>query len=204
MAIPFLNILGATLTFLLIIIIIILINLLKYRKPIRDLLEPTTFFIIFLWVFFLFNFLFIDYNFSLGTVFIIFLGGLCFILGYYSKLSRILSNFFDKFFPFITEVDSWILVYIVGFWYLFFKSGKIGKLTAFTLIITIIVSDQLSSTFLKEWFGRIRPCHVLDNVRLLVDCGGGKSFPSSHAVNNFAAAFVITYFFKKNYIFFYS
>ncbi len=131
-----------------------------------------------------------------------------FLLNLDIYLFRLINNvlinpLFDKFFPFITEVDSWILVYIVGFWYLFFKSGKIGKLTAFTLIITIIVSDQLSSTFLKEWFGRIRPCHVLDNVRLLVDCGGGKSFPSSHAVNNFAAAFVITYFFKKNYIFFY-
>ncbi len=89
------------------------------------------------------------------------------------------------------------------FWFLFFKSGRTGKITAITLIITIIISDQLSSTFIKEWVGRIRPCHALDNVRLLVDCGGGKSFPSSHAVNNFAAAYVITYFFQKNYVFFY-
>lgn len=131
-----------------------------------------------------------------------------FLLNLDIYLFRLINNvlinpLFDKFFPFITEVDSWILLYIIGFWYLFFKSGKIGKLTAVTLIITIIVSDQFSSTFLKEWVGRIRPCHVLDNVRLLVDCGGGKSFPSSHAVNNFAAAFVITYFFKKNYILFY-
>lgn len=111
---------------------------------------------------------------------------------------------FDKIMPFITEVDAWILVYLVGFWYLFFKSGKIGKITAIALIITIIVSDQLSSTIIKELVGRIRPCHTLDNVRLLVDCGGGKSFPSSHAVNNFAAAFVVTYFFKKNYFLFYS
>lgn len=110
---------------------------------------------------------------------------------------------FDRIMPFITEVESWVLVYLVGFWFLFFKSGKVGKITAIALIITIFVSDQFSSTFLKEWVGRIRPCHTLDTVRLLVDCGGGKSFPSSHAVNNFAAAFVITHYFQKNYIFFY-
>jgi len=110
---------------------------------------------------------------------------------------------FDRIMPFITEVESWVLVYLVGFWFLFFKSGKVGKITAVALIITIIVSDQFSSTFLKEWVGRIRPCHTLDSVRLLVDCGGGKSFTSSHAVNNFAAAFVVTHYFKKNYFFFY-
>ncbi len=110
---------------------------------------------------------------------------------------------FDRIMPFITEVESWVLVYLVGFWFLFFKSGKVGKITAVALIITLIVSDQFSSTFLKEWVGRIRPCRTLDSVRLLVDCGGGKSFPSSHAVNNFAAAFVVTHYFKKNYLFFY-
>lgn len=110
---------------------------------------------------------------------------------------------FDRVMPFITEVDSWVLVYLVGFWFLFFKSGRIGKITALALIITILVSDQFSSTFIKEWVGRLRPCHTLESVRLLVHCGGGKSFPSSHAVNNFAAAFIITHYFRKNYIFFY-
>ncbi|HRP02318.1 MAG TPA: phosphatase PAP2 family protein [Candidatus Kapabacteria bacterium] len=110
---------------------------------------------------------------------------------------------FDKIMPFITEVDSWVLVYLVGFWYLFFKSGKVGKITAISLIITILVADQVSSSLIKEWVGRIRPCHDLDSVRLLVNCGGGKSFPSSHAVNNFAAAFVITHYFRKNFTLFF-
>jgi undecaprenyl-diphosphatase len=34
-------------------------------------------------------------------------------------------------------------------------------------------------------------------VHLLVHCGGGKSFPSSHAANNFGAATILTYFYRK-------
>lgn len=45
--------------------------------------------------------------------------------------------------------------------------------------------------------GRIRPCHTLPDIRLLVPCGGGKSFPSSHAVNNFAFAILLGSFFKE-------
>lgn len=116
-----------------------------------------------------------------------------------------LSNkLFDKLMPFITEVDSWAIVYLVGFYYLFFKSGKTGKITAISLILTIIVTDQINSSILKELFARIRPCHTLQDVNLLVGCGGGKSFPSSHAANNFAAATVITYFFRQKYAFFFS
>lgn len=116
-----------------------------------------------------------------------------------------LSNkILDKIMPFITEVDSWVLVYLVGFYYLFFKSGRNGRIAGVALILTIIATDQINSSILKELVGRIRPCHVLPNVNLLVDCGGGKSFPSSHAANNFAAATVIILFFRKYHYFFYS
>jgi undecaprenyl-diphosphatase len=120
-------------------------------------------------------------------------------------INHTLSNsLFDKIMPFITEVDSWVLVYLVGFYFLLFKSGKIGKITALALILTIIATDQINSSILKEMVGRIRPCHTLEDVNLLVGCGGGKSFPSSHAANNFAAATVIVYYFRKNYLLFYS
>jgi undecaprenyl-diphosphatase len=123
---------------------------------------------------------------------------------FYFLNSALANPVFDTIMPFITEVQPWILIYLFGFWFLFFKSGKKGKITAITLIITIIATDQINSSLIKEYVGRMRPCHVLDHVRLLVDCGGGKSFPSSHAANNFAAAYVVTYFFKKNQWFFYT
>jgi undecaprenyl-diphosphatase len=119
-------------------------------------------------------------------------------------LNNALANpFFDKFFPFITEVDHWMLVYIIALSMLLWKGGKKGRLTVLALILTVIITDQFVSSFLKDIIGRLRPCHTLEEVRLLVNCGSGKSFPSAHAANNFAAAFVITRFYKNNkWIFF--
>jgi undecaprenyl-diphosphatase len=58
--------------------------------------------------------------------------------------------------------------------------------------ITLTLTDQFSSHSLKDWVGRIRPCHVLENVHLLTDCNTSYSFPSSHAANIFAAAFFLS------------
>lgn len=119
-------------------------------------------------------------------------------------LNSIFANsFLDKFFPFITDVSNWLLVYIIGILVLIFKGGKTGRITALALIITILITDQAVSSYIKDYVGRLRPCHVLENIRLLVNCGGGKSFPSAHAANNFAAAVVITFFYKKNKWIFY-
>ncbi len=117
--------------------------------------------------------------------------------------STIANPVFDFIMPILTNEQYWLPVYIIGLILLIWKGGIKGRLTALTLILTVIISDQISSSFLKEIIGRIRPCHTLDNVHLLVGCGGGKSFPSSHAVNNFAAAMVIFKFFpQKKYLFF--
>jgi undecaprenyl-diphosphatase len=116
----------------------------------------------------------------------------------------ITNNFLDKLMPFITEIRNWYLVYIFLFTWLFWKGGKKGRIAAITLIIAIILSDQISSHILKELFSRTRPCQALDNVRLLVTCGSGKSFPSSHAVNNFVAATILSYFYKQYKIIYFS
>ncbi|PID57906.1 MAG: phosphatase PAP2 family protein [Ignavibacteriae bacterium] len=98
------------------------------------------------------------------------------------------NNIFDKFFPFITNVKNWYLVYIVLWFILFLKGGKIGKPAAIVILFLIAASDQISSNLLKNLFQRIRPCNALDNVNILVNCSKSFSFPSSHAVNNFAVA----------------
>lgn len=103
----------------------------------------------------------------------------------------------DKFFAFITEVKHWYIAYIILFFITIFKGGKIGKISAVGMILLVIISDQVSSTFLKDLFQRIRPCNALPDVNLLVGCTGSFSFPSSHAVNNFAAAIYFGKIFPK-------
>lgn len=104
-------------------------------------------------------------------------------------INHTLANpIFDKFFGYITNVKHWYIAYTILLGISFFKGGKTGKIAAIGAIILIAVSDQFSSFFLKNTFERIRPCNALPDVRLVLTCNGSFSFPSSHAVNNFAVA----------------
>ena len=113
-------------------------------------------------------------------------------------INHTLSNsLFDKFFPFITEVKNWYLTYVILLLVLIFKGGKLGRISALMVIVLITVTDQFSSSFLKELIGRIRPCNDLPDVNILAGCTGSFSFPSSHAVNNFAVAVFFSMLFTK-------
>ncbi len=61
--------------------------------------------------------------------------------------------------------------------------------------LTIAICDQVSSGFLKDFVGRIRPCGdpgFSRYVRLLLNrCPGSGSFTSSHATNHFGMAVFI-------------
>lgn len=106
---------------------------------------------------------------------------------------------FDGVMPFVTDLNKkpGILALVaIGWVVLFIKGGAKGRTVALLLIPTIVFSDQLNSGFIKSLFERLRPCHTLPDVHLLVPCGSGYSFPSSHAVNNFAGAFVVSYFYR--------
>jgi undecaprenyl-diphosphatase len=107
---------------------------------------------------------------------------------------------FDAVMPFLTDLNKkpGVVLFVGLCWIvLFVKGGKSGRIAALLLIPTIVLSDQLSSSLLKQLFDRLRPCFVLPDVHLLVPCGSGRSFPSSHAVNNFAGAYLFAYFFPR-------
>jgi undecaprenyl-diphosphatase len=107
---------------------------------------------------------------------------------------------FDVVFPFLTDLNRKpVALVIVGILWvlLLLKGGRHGRIAALLLVPTIVLSDHLSSSVLKFIIERARPCHELANVHLLVGCGSGYSFPSSHAVNNFAGALVLSYFLPR-------
>jgi undecaprenyl-diphosphatase len=106
----------------------------------------------------------------------------------------------DYLMPLITDLNKqrMVLVFVaVLLLWMLIRGKRHVRIAAFLLIMTIVVSDQFSSSVIKYWFERPRPCHSLHNVHLLVSCGSGFSFPSSHAVNNFAAALILTFFFPR-------
>ena len=98
------------------------------------------------------------------------------------------TGFLDKFFSIITDVNKWYIAYIILVGIAFFKGRRRGKIAVIGLILLIIVTDQTGYRILKELFERVRPCNALSDVITPIGCAGGFSFPSNHAVNNFAAA----------------
>ena len=106
----------------------------------------------------------------------------------------IACGFLDKFFSIITNIHSWYLTYLLLIGILLTKGGKKGRLAVLVIILAILFSDQFGD-LIKNLLQRIRPCNALDDVRKIIGCAGGFSFPSNHAVNNFTAAF----FFYKLY-----
>jgi undecaprenyl-diphosphatase len=97
-------------------------------------------------------------------------------------------HIFDKFFSIITNVNNWFIAYVILLFISFLKGGIKGKFAVLGVILLIIFTDQLGFKILKEFFHRPRPCVTLQDVLTPLGCNGTWSFPSNHALNNFAAA----------------
>ena len=107
------------------------------------------------------------------------------------------NYFLDWFMPFMTDLKNfWYVLPVLVVWVLV-REKKAGIVFLVFIGLTLAITDQFSSHWLKDWVGRVRPCHVLEEVRLLTDCNTSYSFPSSHAVNIFAAAFFLSQPLKK-------
>ena len=111
---------------------------------------------------------------------------------------------FDAVMPFLREEYFWSPLYLFLISFLLFNyPRRQAWLLILFAVLTIVISDQLASSFIKPYFDRLRPCrdeNFMQFVRLLVPCGSGRSFVSSHATNHFAAAIYFSLFFQKNWV----
>ncbi len=103
----------------------------------------------------------------------------------------------DRFFGIITNVNDWYITYLLLLGISFFKGGRKGKIAVLGVLLLILVTDQFGATYLKHWVHRIRPCNALADVITPLGCNGTFSFPSNHALNNFAAAVFFYRLFPK-------
>jgi membrane-associated phospholipid phosphatase len=94
---------------------------------------------------------------------------------------------------------AWIPLYIFIAWAVYQDYGKHIILVAAFAGITVLLTDQISSSVVKPWFHRIRPCNnLLMDARLVVDyCSDRFSFVSSHATNHFGIAVFLSSLYKN-------
>ena len=97
----------------------------------------------------------------------------------------------------MSEKLTWIPLYLLLLYLLYKKFSAKFIWVLLSLGVLIFLADYGSVHFFKEVFQRLRPCHQLDNIRVVVECGGFYSFVSSHAANTFAIAFFMGLIFRN-------
>jgi undecaprenyl-diphosphatase len=112
------------------------------------------------------------------------------------QINTVFTNpIFDKILPIWRNANTWLPLYVflIVFAVLNFKEKAFYWIIG--AILTLVITDQLSSGVIKPFFERPRPCNdpfLIGHVRLLLDhCSGGYSFTSSHATNHFGFAIYV-------------
>mgnify|MGYP001803518655 FL=1 len=103
----------------------------------------------------------------------------------------------------VSSKTAWIPAYVLLAWLMYKRVGLVKTLWLLVgVAIAITIADQFTSSFMKPFFERYRPCrpengweyvvHIVNNK-----CGGEYGFASSHAANFFALAIFLSRFFNQ-------
>lgn len=108
----------------------------------------------------------------------------------------------DKLMVLITSLgDKGVIWIVIALLLLINKKTRMaGLLTLFALLLTAIIGE----VFLKNIFQRPRPCTDFPSMLLLIDRLTSYSFPSGHTSSSFAAAYILSKYFKKYAFFFWT
>jgi len=107
----------------------------------------------------------------------------------------------DAFMPVITNDNFLRIIFAVALVALLvFGRTRFIWVVIFSLLV-VTLTDQSSSAWLKPAIERLRPCKTME-VNLLVGCGAGYSFPSSHAANLFGQALFFGLLYRKYIVYF--
>ncbi|HZI89817.1 MAG TPA: phosphatase PAP2 family protein [Candidatus Polarisedimenticolia bacterium] len=107
------------------------------------------------------------------------------------------QRWLDPVMKFLTDPGAWKIPILVVVGSLFLLRGRRGLVGVLVLALTIAAGDQLSSHVLKKIVKRPRPSVTLPDSQPLFGRRGTHSFPSTHAVNFFAAAPVVSAVFPE-------
>lgn len=115
----------------------------------------------------------------------------------FSRINQVwTSPFLDTVLLFIREAELWYPFYLFLLVFATLNFRKKGWLWSLYLVMTVIISDLISSNLIKNHLVfRLRPCNNpawADSMRFIANyCPVNSSFTSSHACNHFAMAFFI-------------
>ncbi len=104
------------------------------------------------------------------------------------------NSFLDAIMPYWRDKWTWVPLYALILGWLIWRYKKQSWRYILLLAVTVALTDLVSSSVIKPWIGRLRPCNtpeLAEQIRVLIHCGPGKSFTSSHATNHFGLAVMV-------------
>lgn len=115
------------------------------------------------------------------------------------SLNSLHSPFWDNFMFLYSGRTIWIPLYL-SLAVLLFRdyNYKIALLCIISCLLLVCFNDQLTSTFIRPFVGRLRPSNLENPISHLVHVvngyrGGRYGFPSAHASNCWGVAFFLMY-----------
>ncbi len=94
----------------------------------------------------------------------------------------------------LSDKYIWIPLYLYIIFRLYQRSGISAWIPVLMLILLVTCTDQLTSSFMKSYFERLRPCKdptLSSWISVVHKCGGRYGFASSHAANTMVLAFFL-------------
>lgn len=95
----------------------------------------------------------------------------------------------DAIIPYLRNPWTWAPLYLFLLVFMLMNFGRRGFIWCLFFLLTFALADFISASLVKPLFQRVRPCnnpYLAQVVHIIVPCGSGYSFPSSHASNHFA------------------
>lgn len=118
-------------------------------------------------------------------------------------LNGLHNNWLDQIMYYVTNTYFWLPLYAWIVYLLYLQERKNLWLYLVGMVITIVLTDQITSGLMKPYFQRLRPSrdpeiaalvHIVNDYR-----GGLYGFASSHAANTFGIATYLTLAMKARY-----
>lgn len=111
------------------------------------------------------------------------------------------NPYFDWLMPWLRNPSLWMPLYLFLILFLFINFKKEGVWLLVLAILTVALTDSISSHIFKPFFNRLRPCNepsLQGTVHFLLSYRPGNgSFTSSHASNHFGLAFFLFFTIRK-------
>ncbi len=109
-------------------------------------------------------------------------------------LNSLHTDVLDTLMYWVTLKYTWFPVYLLLIVVVIRKYRIRGLLMCLGMVLAVGASDMITSGWMKPFFERPRPCHVVDiqnAVHVVTGCGGRYGFASSHASTTFGLATTI-------------